>query len=134
MSTVLCGMYVHRIESGLKSRAESEKEQAINEKDEIAKSCELLRRQMDDKVSYVHTVVKSLFQFLHMINPLQVMLLEQRLLAQDEELRALRSQSDQRLAVIIIDYLFYENVLRTINVHTHHLVVGSSYLERTPHP
>lgn len=68
--------HLHRIESGLQGRAESEKEQALNERDQMAKSCELLRQTMDDKV----------------------LLLEQRLRAQDEELRALRNKWEQRSA------------------------------------
>lgn len=66
--------HLHRIESGLKSRAESEREAALTERDEMSKSCELLRRQMDDKV----------------------MLLEQKLLSQDEELKALRNKYEAR--------------------------------------
>jgi hypothetical protein len=68
--------HLHRIESGLKSRSESEKEQAIAERDDLAKVNEALRKQMDDKV----------------------LLLEQRLHAQEEELRALRNKCEQRVA------------------------------------
>jgi len=68
--------HLHRIESGLQGRAESEKEQALSERDQLAKSYELLRQTMDDKV----------------------VLLEQRLRAQDEELRALRNKCEQRSA------------------------------------
>ena len=67
---------LHRIESGLQSRAETERENLIREKESIAQAYETLRKQLDDR---------SLIE-------------EQRSKVSEEELRTLRARLEQRTA------------------------------------
>jgi nucleoprotein TPR len=71
--------HLHRIESGLKSRSEEEKETISRERDILAASYESLRKQIDEK---------SLIE-------------DQRIKSMDDELRSLRSKFDLKTAELV---------------------------------
>jgi nucleoprotein TPR len=73
---ILLVEHINRIESGLQSRAEAEKENLQKEKEALLHSVETLRKQLDDRA----------------------LLEEQRTKVAEEEIRALRSRLEQKVA------------------------------------
>jgi nucleoprotein TPR len=70
--------YLHRIEAGLQSRSEEEKESLLREKDTVKKAYETLRKQVDDK------------------NAID----EQKSKALDDELRSLRTKLEVKVSEV----------------------------------